>query len=84
MNIILIFIYIILSFDFILERILSYYNSAKKNKIIPKELEDVYDTETYNKSISYKIEYERFGIITASFSFTTGITPCDSNIKNVL
>ena len=44
-------------------------NSSKRNKILPKELEDVYDAETFNKSVSYKVEYEKFGIITATFSF---------------
>ncbi len=69
MNNILIIIYIILILDFLLERTLSYLNSSKRNRIIPKELEDVYDTDTYNKSTSYKIEYEKFGILTATFSF---------------
>jgi STE24 endopeptidase len=69
MSNILIIIYIILVFDFILERSLSYLNSSKTKQVLPKELEDVYDSETYQKSQDYKRENERFGMITASFSF---------------
>ena len=69
MSKILIIIYIILIFDFLLERTLSLLNSAKRNRILPKELEDVYDIETYQKSQDYKSENERFGMITATFSF---------------
>ncbi len=69
MNTILIIIYVILFFDFFLERILSYLNSSKRNRNLPPELSDVYDIDTYNKSVNYKVEYERFGILTASFSF---------------
>ena len=69
MNKILIIIYIILVFDFLLERTLSFLNSTNRNRNLPKELEDVYDLETYQKSQDYKRENERFGMITASFSF---------------
>jgi STE24 endopeptidase len=69
MNILLLLIYIILIFDFLLERILSVLNSAKRNRNIPLELKDVYDEATFQKSQDYKREYERFGILTASFSF---------------
>ena len=69
MGIILFIIYLILVFDFILERTLSYLNSTKKKRILPKELEDVYDAETYQKSQDYKRANERFGILAASFSF---------------
>ena len=69
MSKILIIIYIILIFDFLLERTLSFLNSTNRNRNLPKELEDVYDLETYQKSQDYKRENERFGMITASFSF---------------
>jgi STE24 endopeptidase len=69
MSKILISIYIILIFDFLLERTLSFLNSAKRNRILPKELEDVYDLETYQKSQDYKSANERFGMISAGFSF---------------
>ncbi len=69
MNILLFLIYAILVFEFILERILSVLNSAKRNRNIPIELKDVYDEATFQKSQDYKREYERFGILTASFSF---------------
>ena len=66
---ILIIIYVIVIFDFALERILSILNSVKRNRILPVELEDVYDAETYKKSLDYKWTNEKFGILTASFSF---------------
>lgn len=69
MNKILIFIYIILVFDFILERILSYLNSVKRNRPVPPELDGVYDKETYQKSLAYKAANEKLGLFTSIFSF---------------
>jgi STE24 endopeptidase len=69
MNNILIIIYIILLFDFLLERFLSILNSVKRNRKLPAELEGIYDNETYLKSLDYKREYENFGTIAATFSF---------------
>jgi STE24 endopeptidase len=69
MNTLLIIIYAILIFDFILERTLSILNSTKRNRELPEELKDVYDAETYKKSVDYKRTYEKFSIITSSFSF---------------
>jgi STE24 endopeptidase len=69
MKILLLVIYFILLFDFVLERTLSLLNSAKRNRNMPLELKDVYDEATFQKSQDYKREYERFGMLTASFSF---------------
>lgn len=69
MNNILVIIYIIIVIDFSLERILSVLNSVKRKRPLPPELENVYDKETYRKSQDYKLEYEKFGMITATFSF---------------
>jgi len=59
----------ILSFGFILERILDYLNSKTWTEKLPAELADVYDADEYKKSQLYKKENERFGLITANFSF---------------
>ncbi len=69
MNKLLIIIYAILVFDFILERVLSILNSVKRKRQLPQELKGVYDEETYQKSLEYKHEYEKFGFISSSFSF---------------
>jgi STE24 endopeptidase len=69
MNKLLLIVYVILVFDFILERILSILNSAKRKRPLPSELEGVYDQDTYQKSQKYKLEYENFGLISSSFSF---------------
>jgi STE24 endopeptidase len=69
MNNLLIVIFIILVFDFLLERFLSILNSVKRKRQLPKELEDIYDNETYLKSLDYKREYENFSLISSTFSF---------------
>jgi STE24 endopeptidase len=69
MNKILIIILIILTFDFVLERILAALNKAKRKKPLPIELEGVYNEETYKKSICYKNDCDRLGLITSSIAF---------------
>lgn len=66
---ILALIYIILVFDFLLERTLSYINASYRKRPLPAELQDIYDPETYEKSQKYKAAYEKFGLLAASFSF---------------
>src|SRR5664279_2168138 len=68
-NTIFYIILIVLSFGFILERILDYLNSKTWTDKLPLELQDVYDAEEYKKSQLYKKENDRFGHITANFSF---------------
>ncbi len=59
----------IITFDFVLERILSYLNRKSSKKPIPKELEGIYDEEKYAKSQAYQAEVSRFAIFSASFTF---------------
>lgn len=59
----------IITFDFILERSLSYLNRKSAKKGIPKELEGIYDEDKYAKSQAYQTEVSRFGSISATFSF---------------
>lgn len=59
----------IITFDFILERVLSYFNRKSSKKPIPKELEGIYDEEKYAKSQQYQAEVSRFAIFSASLSF---------------
>lgn len=62
-------ILLILSFGFILERILDYLNSKNWTDTLPQELEDVYNVEEYKKSQHYKKDNDRFGLLTSCFSF---------------
>lgn len=60
---------VIITFDFTLERILSFLNRKSSKKPIPKELEGIYDQEKYVKSQAYNEEVSRFGTFSATFSF---------------
>lgn len=57
---------VILSFLF--EKILEYINLKHIFPVLPKEVEDVYDAESYKKSQLYKRINTRFSLITSSFS----------------
>ena len=73
-NSILILMILILSIDFVIERILSFVNSRNREKKIPPELEGIYDSEKYRKSQEYQAEQERFSQITSTFSYVLIIT----------
>jgi len=68
-EVILTILIVILSLDFFVERVLSFLNSKNRGKEIPEELKEIYDQEKYSKSQQYQDESERFGQITAFFSF---------------
>jgi STE24 endopeptidase len=59
----------ILSFDFLLERVLGYLNYTWYSKPIPAELSDVYDADEYKKSQEYKMTNYKFGLFSSVFSF---------------
>lgn len=60
---------VIITFDFALERILSFLNRKSAKKPIPKELQGIYDQEKYAKSQAYLEDVSRFGTFSATFSF---------------
>ncbi len=60
---------IIITFDFALERTLSYLNDKTAKNPIPQELAGIYDEEKYNKSQKYNFISGRFGALSATFSF---------------
>lgn len=66
---IFILLLVIISADFLLERVLQYLNSKNAKKGIPKELEGIYDEEKYAKSQEYHKVTSRFGNFAAIFSF---------------
>ncbi|MEM9338734.1 MAG: M48 family peptidase, partial [Bacteroidota bacterium] len=59
---------VIISFDFVLERTLSFLNRKSAKQPIPKELGGIYDDEKYARSQAYQTENSRFATLTASFS----------------
>ena len=59
----------IITFDFFLERILSYLNFKSSKKPIPEKLAGIFDQEKYNKSQGYHQELNRFGNFTSTLSF---------------
>jgi STE24 endopeptidase len=69
MKVILILIYVIVIFDFLLERILSLLNSSKRLRFIPDELKDTFDENVFARSVQYKQKYEKLGMISATISF---------------
>jgi len=61
----------ILIISFFIDQILDALNAKHYNDPIPEALNDVYDTEEYQKSQDYKKTNYKFSIITASFSLIT-------------
>ena len=63
------FIIGVLTFDYILERILEYLNKSRLGMPLPVELQGLYDEEKYKKQQSYERENDNFKLITSTFSF---------------
>ena len=59
----------ILFISFIIDKFLDSLNAKHFNDDIPKELQDVYNAEDYQKSQAYKKVNYRFSTISSSFSF---------------
>ncbi len=70
---ILILLLIIVSADFIVERVLSFLNSKSAKKPIPKALDGIYDEEKYKQSQAYNDTVSRFSNWSAIFSFVLTI-----------
>jgi STE24 endopeptidase len=68
-QIIFIVLLIIITVDFIIERVLGFLNDQSAKKPIPKELEGIYDEEKYQQSQDYQRTTSRFGNFSATFSF---------------
>ncbi|GAA4325379.1 M48 family metallopeptidase [Pontixanthobacter gangjinensis] len=58
----------IIIIDFVIDKILDALNAKHFDDPIPEELEDVYDTEEYEKSQNYKKERFKFGLLSSTFS----------------
>jgi len=60
---------IIITLDFLLERLLTYLNDKSSKNPIPKELEGIYDQEKYAKSQLYNLVSGRFSTLSTALSF---------------
>jgi len=56
----------VLVFGYVLERILDRLNLSHTLPVLPKELEDIFDPEEYQKSQNYKRDNTRFSFFTSS------------------
>lgn len=66
---IFILIIIIISFDYLFERILEIVNNRHRIKDLPPEISDIYNDEEYTKQQHYEKVNTRFSLLTSSFSF---------------
>lgn len=65
----LIAILIIVTLEFVLERILDYLNVKNQSSKIPSELDGIYDAEKYQKALNYHSTQTRFSFFSSGFSF---------------
>jgi len=68
-NIVFVFIIAFIVLDFIIDRLLQYFNDTNRQKELPAEGKDIYSHEEYQKSQLYESEKSRFSIYTETFSF---------------
>jgi len=66
---ILILLLVILSFDFVFNKVLEFLNIKSMREELPDEVKDIYDEEKYKKSIAYAKANNKFGLLTSTFSF---------------
>jgi STE24 endopeptidase len=60
---------LIISIEFVFEKVLAYLNYRSLKDDLPQKLEGIYEADKYRKSISYNRENARFGFITSIISF---------------
>ncbi|WP_405415982.1 M48 family metallopeptidase [Maribacter sp. Asnod1-A12] len=64
----------ILIAEFILATVMNYLNAQRFKDPIPEDLNDVYNTEEYEKSQAYKLTNYKFGVFTSVFSLLLILT----------
>ncbi|MDH5367940.1 MAG: M48 family peptidase, partial [Cyclobacteriaceae bacterium] len=72
-EIILFLIIGIVTFDFVLDKILDYLNLRNSKDEIPEVMKDYYDEEKYQKSQEYQRVNSRFSLLTSSISFVVAL-----------
>lgn len=70
-NLLFIIIIAILLISYLKEELIGYVNAKHFNDPVPEELNDVYDTEAYQKSQQYKLEKYKFLTFSGIFSIAT-------------
>ena len=73
-EILMIVFLLIISIEFIFEKILAFLNYKNLKSELPEKLRGIYDEEKYKKSIAYNRENARFGFITSILGFILIIT----------
>lgn len=63
----------ILTINFIIDKVLDALNAKHFKDKVPSEINDVFDTEAYQKSMNYKFANYKFGIWSSLFSFVLTI-----------
>lgn len=59
----------LVTFEFVLSKILSYLNTTRWSNKLPKELEEIYDEKKYSKSMDYESDKYKFWNINDVFVF---------------
>ncbi len=68
-HILLIILLFILSFDFVLGKVLDILNLSRLRETLPPEVSDIYDEDKYKKSIQYTRVTTRFSFLVSTFGF---------------
>lgn len=68
-DILLVLYIVIISGEFIFEKVLEILNYRKLESVLPERMKGLYDPEKYKKSIAYNKENARFGFLTSTLSF---------------
>ncbi|TPV32878.1 M48 family metallopeptidase [Paucihalobacter ruber] len=63
----------ILTVNFIIDKVLDALNAKHFKDEVPSEINDVFDTEAYQKSMNYKFTNYKFGLWSSLFSFVLTI-----------
>lgn len=63
----------IISINFLINKVLDYFNAKHFDDEIPQELSDVYEDKEYYKSQDYKKENYKFSMLLSIFSFVLTI-----------
>ena len=74
MNIILIAVLAIITFEFGLEMLLNYLNISSLSASLPSELEGLYEADAYKKSQDYTKAKTSFGVFSSVFQFLLTVT----------
>lgn len=59
----------IIVIDYVIERVLNYLDSSRRNVVVPQEVADIYDEKTYVKQQNYEKAKTKIGFWTSTISF---------------